>query len=127
MIHGLKFPVRLTGALLAGLLLVVACGGSGEPGSAGGGDEDDDGRVIIVNSAFQPQTIHPDSTGAVTWLWNTGGANHNVTFEDGATGSGTKNTGTFSRTFASPGTYRYICTIHSNAFGTGMHGSVVVP
>lgn len=59
--------------------------------------------------------------GTVTWTWQ-GGNLHNVTFSNGGGTSATQTSGTFDRTFATAGTYRYNCTVH----GQAMSGTVTV-
>ena len=109
------------------IALILALGGCSSygdgymgPGSSG------TGAVTIGAASFSPSTVYPDAAGLVTWTWNTG-VTHNVTFENAITGSGDRNSGTFAHTFSTPGTYRYRCTIHSTAFGSGMSGRVVLP
>lgn len=124
----LEDHVRQLTTLTFALLLATACSsanGYGTGPSMGGAPGPD--TVSVVNDAFTPSTIHPDGSGNVVWVWNSGGVTHNITFEDAITGSGDKSSGTFSKNFATPGTYRFRCTIHSTAFSNGMHGSVVVP
>jgi plastocyanin len=64
-------------------------------------------------------------------VWGFRDGPHNVTFEDGAPGSGDVSSGTFQRDFtlaAAATTYRFRCTIHSAAdFTTGMVGRVIKP
>jgi plastocyanin len=71
--------------------------------------------------------------GTVQWAWNScsGGdiygtgetcVAHDVVFDDGAT-SGQKSQGTYSRTFATAGTYPYHCAVHGAAV---MAGSISV-
>ena len=65
----------------------------------------------------------------VTWTWSSGGTNHNVTFEDGQGNIASTNTGSHGRTFptvTTATTFRYRCTLHSAAFGSGMSGQIVV-
>jgi plastocyanin len=81
--------------------------------------------VSINDNSFSPEAAEVAPNTPVTWTWQ-GAAQHNVTFEDGKEASGTKVTGTHSRTFGTNGTYRYRCTIHSSSFTSGMVGSVVV-
>jgi len=106
------------------ILALTGCSSYGNgytsPGTSG------TGAVTVGAASFAPSTVAPDAGGLVTWTWNTS-VTHNITFEDAITGSGDKSSGTFSHTFSTPGTYRFRCTIHSTAFGSGMSGSVVVP
>lgn len=121
-------PVRQITTLAFALLLAAGCSGAYDYGtgpSMGGTPGTD--SVNVTNNAFGPVTVHPDSNGNVVWTWKSAGVTHNITFEDASAGSGDKSSGTFTKNFAAPGTYRYRCTIHSTAFGNGMHGSVVVP
>jgi plastocyanin len=57
----------------------------------------------------------------VTWVWNSGGTVHNVTFDDGIH-SENLGSGTYPRTFSMAGTFPYHCTIH----GSSMSGVVTV-
>lgn len=111
-------------SLLIGLLAVslVACDDSF---TAAGN------TVNVAGVSFDPSTITLSGTDRlVVWGFISGGP-HNVTFEDGAMGSGDRTTGAFTRDFATAaaGTYRYRCTNHSTVFGgvNEMVGSVVVP
>lgn len=103
---------------------VIGCGYDSTGYSSGGTTGND--SVTVVNNAFTPRTVNANDTGLVVWTWNSGGTTHNVTFEAAIAGSGDKSSGTFSHVFTAPGTYRYRCTIHSSAFGSGMSGQVVV-
>jgi len=125
--------LAVTGLLAAGLVL-AACSGSAStsatsaaapsavasaaaPASAAAAGST---AIAIKDFAFAPgtATVAPGST--VTWT-NGDGAAHTVTFDDG-TGSGNLASGaTFSRTFDAPGTYAYVCSIHSS-----MKGEIVV-
>ena len=77
--------------------------------------------MIITDSsgsfAFSPATLTIKAGTTVTWK-NTTGASHTVTSDDGKTfDSGTSNpitaqTGTFSFTFTTAGTFAYHCAIH---------------
>ena len=106
------------------LIAAVGCGyddGYMAPGSTGTGD------VTVGAASFTPTTVYPDNAGLVTWTWNPGGVTHNIIFEtDTIPGAADQSAGTFSHTFLTPGTYRFRCTIHSTAFGSGMSGQVVV-
>jgi plastocyanin len=83
-----------------------------------------------LGDAFNPPTFNIGTGGTITWVWNSGGITHNVTFEEAAlgSGSGNKNSGTFLKdlTGIAPGTYHFRCTIHSTNFSTGMVGSFTV-
>lgn len=131
-------------------LLLAACGGGGSSYSTGpggnnpggtnpggtnpGGGNSSPNTVTLTASEFQPSTITVATGTTVTWNWNscddTGGyggystcVSHNILFDDGSNiSSGAQSSGTFSRTFATAGTYKYHCTIH----GSAMSGQVVV-
>lgn len=83
--------------------------------------------VSVANNYFDPATATVSANTTVTWTWDTCGSDgscraHNITFDDGVSSGPAQATGTFSRGFAAPGTYRYHCSIHGNA----MVGQVVV-
>jgi plastocyanin len=101
--------------LAAVAVLAVACGDATSSSA---------GHVSVGNNFFSPVSANPDANGVVTWTWNSGGVQHNVTFDDQAPWSGNRGTGTFSRDFSgeSPGIIGYQCTIHS-----GMQGQVEIP
>jgi plastocyanin len=90
------------------------------------------GTVAVRNDEFVPATITVTVGGTVTWIWE--GQDHNVTSVLAPAfgpNSQTRNA-PFTHgplTFNTPGTYRYICTIHGAVSGgqtTGMRGVVVV-
>jgi plastocyanin len=77
--------------------------------------------VPIRNYAFSPPDLMVNVGDTVTWT-NTDDAPHNVMSTDGPAsfGSDTLQKGaTFSYTFTTPGTYKYVCTFHP-----GMSASV---
>ncbi len=76
-------------------------------------------NVMVSDNAFNPSATMIALGGQVTWTWS-GSRSHNVTFQSGAS-SATQASGTFSRTFNTPGSFSYQCTVHS-----GMQGSVSV-
>ena len=90
-------------------------------------------QVTIANSAFTPSTMNVSAGATVTWTWDTcsdpgyGGNTcvaHDVVFDDGSNAtSGTLDHGSWSRTFATAGTFNYHCSIHGAAV---MSGTVVV-
>ncbi len=72
----------------------------------------------IVDFAFAPARIQVEAGGAVTWT-NTGVAPHTATAGDGSFDSKTlESGGTFTQTFATPGTVTYLCQIHPDMRGT---------
>ena len=109
-------------AVAAGVALAAACsGGKGyptsPPGNTGGSTSS---NITVGNNYFQPASTTVAAGTTVTWTW-AGGVSHNVTFDDGVA-SRTQSSGTYTRTFNTPGTYQYHCTIH----GTMMSGSITV-
>ena len=122
--------------LAAALISATACGGgssSGPPGQSSGNTLPPAGGISVENNSFSPASKTVSVNTAVSWAWNscTGGENygggtqtcvaHDILFDDGVT-SGLRQQGTYSRTFATAGTYPYHCTQH----GAVMSGSVTV-
>ena len=115
---------QITSVFIA-TLLVAACNSSSSYGPTG--TTIGVGAVTVGNDVFTPATVRPDTAGVVVWTWNPGGVVHHIVFEDTTiAGSGDMSTGSISRTFHTNGLYPFRCTIHSTAFGNGMHGTVVV-
>lgn len=121
-----------------GVLLLTSCGSSGgtEPqplGEGGGGGGNSNPAIVTVsNNAYSPSQLSVARGGVVTWRWDTCGGDgyggqvcgsHSVTFDDGSPGAAVQSEGSFSRTFASVGTYAYYCSAHGR---TAMSGSVAV-
>jgi plastocyanin len=108
----------LTGLALASFL--VGCGGGSDmpSGPSGGGN-----TVTVGNNFFSPASLTVPLNSTVTWSWAQGAVQHNVTFDDGAPGSGPQSTGTFQRTFGAAGTFGYFCSIHGKNV---MSGSITV-
>lgn len=80
--------------------------------------------VSIIDFGFAPADFHVAVGGTVTWV-NNGVALHTVTARDGSFDSGYIGAGgTFSRAFATAGTYQYICSLHSNMAGSVVVGAV---
>ena len=107
---------------------VIATANNGPPPPPSGTPN----SVVLTNNAFTPAALTTSAGSTVTWTWDTcsgsdgyGGGqvctSHDIAFDDG-TASGAQSSGTYSRTFATAGTYAYHCRIH----GTVMSGSVVV-
>ena len=115
-------------ALALPLALLAACGGAGSdagvtpPGGLPGttGAPAPANAVVVRDNVYSPAvtTVLPGAT--VTWTWSAANT-HDVTFDDGVT-SGLLTHASFQRTFTTPGTYSYHCTLH----GSAMSGTVVV-
>jgi plastocyanin len=125
------------------LLLIVAavgCGGASTGPSNGGtttgnnpppqNNPSTSNSITVINNYFDPLTTTVAVNTKVTWTWDACGSDgyggqtctsHGILFDDGAA-SGAQTQGTWSRTFAAPGTYKYHCTVH----GAAMSGTVVV-
>ena len=68
--------------------------------------------VDAADFAFLPATTEVAAGGRVTWT-NRGVAPHSITAKDGAYDSGMLESGaTFVQTFATPGSYAYLCAFH---------------
>jgi plastocyanin len=117
------------GGAAAFALLMAACSGSSNamPMPAGGGSAPASGavehtdHVSIKNLAFAPLTITIVAGATVTWT-NEDGIQHDVFAPTVGLKSPVLNQNDgYTHTFAKPGTYHYICSIHPF-----MHGTVVV-
>jgi plastocyanin len=105
--------------LLAALVTAVAC--SDDDGDGGQGPETPEGDILVRNNSFDPAALTVQTGATVVWAWVAGAVTHNVTFADDVA-SGDRSSGTFERTFAAPGNYPYLCTIH----GAAMSGTITV-
>ncbi len=76
-------------------------------------------EVVLKGLRFHPSTITINPGESVTWVWQDGNVEHNVT--GGSFRSRTQTHGSFTVRFTHAGTYNYRCTIHE-----GMVGKVVV-
>ena len=117
--------------LLPVAALIVACGGGGD--STNGGITPTTpttpttpvtptltNQVTVSDNVFTPSSIQVSPGTTVTWTWASDASTHNVTISGG--NSGDKVAGaTFTKNFATAGTFNYQCTIHP-----GMNGSVLV-
>lgn len=74
--------------------------------------------MTVGNNFFSPTSLTVPVGTTVTWVWNPGGTNHNVTFDD-VTHSPTQASGTWPRTFTTAGTFAFHCTIHGAAIMSG--------
>jgi len=136
--HRLVLPV-----LALGFLLAAAASGQHHTMSnmskvdydpaPGGGDPNTpancqgvQAKVQITGSAlaFSPSTVTIDAGQPVCWTWSQTSDQHNVSSDDGSFTSGPPSySGTFQRTFTTPGTYTYHCQVHGSS---GMVGTVTV-
>ena len=97
---------------------VLGCSGGG--GLSGPGDAGSSGKTVTVrNNLFDPATLDVPVNSTVTWVWSSGGVEHNVTFQTGPS-SGNRSSGSFPRTFQAAGTYAYACTIHGAQVMSGV-------
>ncbi len=114
---------------------LFGCGGSGGgTGPVINNTPPPPNGISVDNNLFSPAAKTVTAGTTVQWAWNSctdngyaGGqtcVQHNIVFDDG-TGitSGLQDQGTFSRTFATAGTYNYHCAIHG---AMGMTGSITV-
>jgi plastocyanin len=114
---------------LVAALAIAACGGtaatsspasqapaSQPPASAPAAD---DAAVTIASSTFSPGDVSVAAGGTVTWT-NQDSLPHSVVFDDAAlTDSDNLSQGdTFEATFATAGSFSYVCGIHPNMTGT---------
>lgn len=77
--------------------------------------------IEIANFRFAPPDLAVTAGTTVTWK-NGDDSPHRIAADDGAYASAALDTGdSFTRTFATPGVYKYICSIHPY-----MKGEIVV-
>lgn len=103
---------------IASLLAVAACGSDSTTAPS---TPVLTNAVGVSNNEFSVPSIQVSAGTTVTWTWASNAVEHNVTFNDGPTSGNRGANATFTRTFASAGTFSYHCTIHS-----GMNGTVTV-
>lgn len=78
-------------------------------------------EILMQGSSFSPASITIQAGTKITWR-NKDGMTHTVTSDSGVFDSGNiPANGSYSYTFATPGSYPYHCNIH-----TGMTGVVTV-
>ena len=76
------------------------------------------GGVAVVDFAYRPATLTVTAGASITWV-NQGVAPHTVTARDGSFDSGLFGSGRqYTRTFPTPGTFPYFCTLHPEMTGT---------
>lgn len=86
--------------------------------------------LMVENNHYSPANDSVGVGATLTWTWNSctgdgyGGSTctaHSVKFDDGPASS-VQESGSFSRMFATAGTYTYHCAVH----GTAMAGKITV-
>lgn len=132
--------VLLAGVVALGATTLAGCGGgtSAATGSNGTGPPDDLGDIVdltgkpevavgVPDNSFKPRAFRVSASSKVVFT-NTGANAHNITpNEDGAwepvvVASGESKTLTVP---ATPGSYRFYCTIHGTKT-SGQRGAMVV-
>jgi len=100
-----RIPIALSGALLFAMA-----------GPATWGAETN--TIIVKNFMFSPMSLTVPVGATVTWK-NLDGEPHTVVNDQGLFRSGgLDQNDSFSFKFDSPGTYRFICSIHPTMMGT---------
>ena len=114
--RALLVPLALAAVVLAG------CGGDEDGGNGGAGAAPVTGvtEVAAKDNQFTPPAIQVAPGTEVTWRFKDRFVPHDVT-ADGWTSGEPRRKGSYTHTFARPGTYPYRCTLHD-----GMTGRVVV-
>jgi plastocyanin len=107
-------PLAVGAVLLAG----CASGQGGEPptGAAAKGVNE----VTAEDVRFSPAIVEVPAGTIVTWKFRDGSVPHDVK-GDGFDSGEPQRSGSFAHTFATPGSYDYVCTVHPQ-----MTGRVVV-
>jgi plastocyanin len=112
-----RINIGTLGALAAlSLALTLALSSCGDGEITGGGGNST--NISVRNNSFSPSTSTVPAGTVVTWTWNSGGTQHNVTFADGPTSPNQSGGGTYQRQFDVAGTYGYQCTLHAAMSGT---------
>jgi len=107
--------------LMVSVFALVSCG---KGGSSYGGNNytpppvGNNNAVSIVNMSFSPATLSVTAGTTVTWT-NNDNMTHTVTSDGGIFDSGNLAAGkTFSKLFATAGSFPYHCSIHAGMTGT---------
>jgi plastocyanin len=106
---------RTTAFLVVATLLTGACASSSTGGNT------DPLTINIQDNQYVPATKAIVTGQTLTWSWQ-GNNNHSVTFSDGPTSPIQTKGATYTRTFATAGSYTYHCMVH----GTAMTGTITV-
>ncbi len=129
-----RLPRRRAAALLllVPTLAVSACGGAGDAPSLAGavsaeGPPEAQTATVVANArlAFAPETVRAQVGTLTLTMRIEGGVPHDLAFDDSGVGSPLplipSGSATQAYTFGAPGTYGFVCTVHS-----GMDGQVIV-
>ena len=108
-------------ALFSASILMNSCSkssGYSSPGNSNPPPTQGANDIYIQNMAFSPSTITVAVGTTLKWT-NLDNVGHTVTSTTSLFSSGTLNqSGTFSFTFSTAGTYNYKCSIHPTMTGT---------
>ena len=115
-----RLPALLVPLALAAVLAGCGGGEAGANGGAGAAPVAGVTEVAARDNQFTPPAIEVPVGTTVTWAFEDRFVPHDVTGEGWSSGDPQRR-GTFTHTFAEPGSYRYRCTLHD-----GMDGRVVV-
>jgi plastocyanin len=102
-------------AVLAVVVVASGCGSSSETSTSSTTPVGGAATVVMKNVEFNPSTVTVRAGKAVLWKWEDGLTQHDVVFSDFR--SDLKSQGTYSHTFATPGTYSYKCDVHPAMVG----------
>jgi plastocyanin len=119
-VTGVRRLPAVAGLLAAAVLVLAGCGGGGGGAAAGAAPVAGVTKVAAKDNRFTPPAIQVPAGTAVTWTFEDRFVPHDVT-GDGWSSGDPRRKGSFTHTFARPGTYPYRCTVHD-----GMTGRVVV-
>lgn len=109
---------RLRGTAVLYVLWLAACSGDdSEPTQPSTPNTPSASEVLVQNDVFTPSSRDAAVGGTVTWTWQSNGLDHSVTFDDGGPSSPVQGTGSFSRSFATAGSFPYRCTVHPTMTG----------
>lgn len=110
--------------------IVVTAGSPSTPPPGGGGSSGPVG-IDVGDRIYRPASVTVGPGTTITWR-NVDDRPHTVTDRAGSFDSGIFDTGgTYTRTFETPGTFQYFCTLHPDMVGTvsvtGADGSAPPP
>ena len=91
---------------------------AGSPAAIGAAQAQQANAVVIKNFDFTPMSLTVKAGATVTWK-NLDGEPHTVTSADGLFRSGAIDQNeSFAFKFATPGIYKYVCSIHPKMMAT---------